>query len=504
MTKVSIYLFIFVLSLFRLSIAQRCLSLAEFQNIKTSKQLMKQFIMELALPITSAQIPQKLGQRIKYLAEGSFGKVYQYLSPSNKDIAVKFIQKTKMEHQTLTFDYDSLFLEINANSCMVDLINLNPEFSSKFVVLKGVFYVSDTDQFLMVMNYYPLDLDKYQKQSLNCIYNYATRDQVKIIDSIIYNLAKALQFMHNNNLSHRDLKPANVMMNGSNPMFMDFGLTTPEANNFSTIAGTPYFIDPKLLATGQGGKETDIYALGIMIYVLLNGPSSYGNINAMMKMGNWGQENRAYDPNINMLKFPKKYGQLAKMLNTAGKRPDIDEIVETIETIQGIGQLPAIDERHLYGGQNMMPKPKFEQEVKVYKRPISPDYQRGNQHNQKQVAKMEKGQLKYVYPEHIQQRKPQGYPEKRNQLNNDEGILYDEIKYKQAQELKHKFQNDRQNPNQIEYQPIRKKQLPREQVIQKQTPQQPMTEAQLEIIRVQKLAAQNKARHLKDNGIFFV
>lgn len=505
MHKISISLFIFVFVLFNQTAAQKCLSLAEFKNVKQSVTLMKQYIMETAYKLTNAEIPQMLGQRIKYLAQGSFGKVYKYMSPKSREIAVKFIQKNKMENQRLTFDYPALFLEINANSCMVELINMQPEFSSKFVLLKGVYYVTDTDEFLMVMNYYPLDLDKFQMANLNTNYNYASQEQAKMIDNIVLSMAKALQFMHTNDLSHRDLKPANVMMNGSNPMFMDFGLTTPEASKFSTVAGTPYFIDPKLLAKGSGGKETDIYALGIMYYVLFNGPSSYRNLDVMMKNGNWDNKHAAYDPNITMLKFPKKYAQLATMLNTSGKRPDIDEVVNMIELIQGKAQQPMADERHLYGGQNMMPKPKYEQEARVHKRVAAQQAdQMVNKYGYIEKGKIDPALLRPKHQDAYQPKQHQNYQDAKYQMNRDEGLQYEVVQRHQAEAMKLKAQINQKDAHQVDYQPIRRKVVNQQKITPAQRQPQQLSEAQMELIRVQKLAAQNKAKHLKDNGIFLI
>ena len=52
---------------------------------------------------------------------------------------------------------------------------------------------------------------------------------------------------------------------------IDFGLAKQTNNQkLHTIAGTPYFIAPEVLA-GSYGKECDIWSLGILLFVLVTG-----------------------------------------------------------------------------------------------------------------------------------------------------------------------------------------------------------------------------------------
>ena len=505
-------LFIITLMIMSPSLSQKCLSLNEFKRTKGNIMEIKSYLKDVVTIINSKEIPNFLGQRIKYLAEGSFGKVYLYKSPKGKNLAVKMIQKTpnKRTH-VLEFDLPALFKEIHANSCLVDLINLNPEQSPRFVILTGVFYLSDTDEYVLSMNYYSNTLNKYLTTYLNKPYDTASSSQKNTADHLIYTLAQTLEFMHSNNLSHRDLKPENIMMNDVNPLFVDFGLTTPEANMFSTIAGTPFFIDPKLINTSMGGKETDVYAMGIIFYIILKGSSAYTSLENMMIKGNWGEKGLKYSPNTQLLQFPKKYASLASMLSQSS-RPTISQVVETIEQIQGKQKLPPIEEKHIYGGRDM---------YKIQEKAPESVNQRVEKYEERiKQVQMDKqaNKIKYNYPQHIAQYdKPQyiqyekqevapvkkypgqlleGYRAKYNHLN--------QVKYEYPQHVYNKpanvYQNAKREVNESEF----KYELNKNNMKFVPKKKEELTEQQKEFIRVRQEAQRNRNNLNRINNIFLI
>ena len=351
---------IFTFMIFSSSLTQECLSLEEFKNTKTDLNAMKRYINKVVFEIQSSEITKYFGTKIKYIAEGSFGKVYKYHSPKGVDIAVKMIKKKEDKHtRRIDFDYHSLFMEIHSNSCLVDLINKNSNYSKMFVILKGVFYIKDIDNYAMVMDFYNQDLDNYLKDKLDKPYDLCNTNEQAQMEHLIKKLADILYIMHKNNLAHRDLKPENIIVNNGNPMFIDFGMTTPEANFFSTIGGTPFYIDPNLLKTNAGGKQTDVYALGIIFYVILKGPSAYTALDLMLREGNWQVPNKTYNPNTNNLRFPKKYQALKSMLSMSQSRPTIGQVVTMIEEIQNSDQNSRFGQQDAYPQKEKIPTRDF-------------------------------------------------------------------------------------------------------------------------------------------------
>jgi CHASE2 domain-containing sensor protein len=86
-------------------------------------------------------------------------------------------------------------------------------------------------------------------------------------------LTDALNFLHSNGLTHRDIKPANVIFVSGRPKLADIGLVTdiraPEKIN--TFVGTPGYMPPP--PEPPGTPQADIYALGMLLYVISTGNS---------------------------------------------------------------------------------------------------------------------------------------------------------------------------------------------------------------------------------------
>jgi len=84
-------------------------------------------------------------------------------------------------------------------------------------------------------------------------------------------LADALDFLHRQGLTHRDIKPQNIIFVNGRPKLADMGLIAeirpPEQKR--TYVGTPGYMPPPPELPGT--PQADIYALGMMLYVLSTG-----------------------------------------------------------------------------------------------------------------------------------------------------------------------------------------------------------------------------------------
>ena len=84
-------------------------------------------------------------------------------------------------------------------------------------------------------------------------------------------LADALEFLHQQGLTHRDIKPQNIIFVNGRPKLADMGLIAeirpPEQKR--TYVGTPGYMPPPPELPGT--PQADIYALGMMLYVLSTG-----------------------------------------------------------------------------------------------------------------------------------------------------------------------------------------------------------------------------------------
>ncbi len=85
----------------------------------------------------------------------------------------------------------------------------------------------------------------------------------------------AVSFAHDHGVLHRDLKPANVMISGDRVKLIDFGLARLEGDPAMTREGTPLgsplYMAPEQVRGHAARKETDVYALGVLLYEALAG-----------------------------------------------------------------------------------------------------------------------------------------------------------------------------------------------------------------------------------------
>jgi serine/threonine protein kinase len=90
---------------------------------------------------------------------------------------------------------------------------------------------------------------------------------------LAHELCAGLAAAHAKNVVHRDLKPANVMIDGrGHARITDFGLAVGAGENTTgELAGTPAYMAPELFDGRQATVQTDLYALGLVLYELHTG-----------------------------------------------------------------------------------------------------------------------------------------------------------------------------------------------------------------------------------------
>lgn len=139
-------------------------------------------------------------------------------------------------------------------------------------------------------------------------------------------IADALAYAHQRNVVHRDVKPANMLLHADGRLMLsDFGLAKiiDQGNRIARPrnhpdAGTPEYMAPEQV-NGHSDERSDIYALGVVLYLLLTSrlPFTGSSSNAVMEghLYRMPESPRRLNPGISV-------AMEAVVLRALAKRPE--------------------------------------------------------------------------------------------------------------------------------------------------------------------------------------
>lgn len=117
---------------------------------------------------------------------------------------------------------------------------------------------------------------------------FTEHDAVHVIRSIL----NGISYLHEHDIVHRDLKPENVLFRtnatDSDIVIVDFGIAkhlhSPD-EQLHCVAGSLGYVAPEVLNQLGHGKPVDLWATGVIAYVLLCGYSPFrsDDVNALIK-----------------------------------------------------------------------------------------------------------------------------------------------------------------------------------------------------------------------------
>jgi serine/threonine protein kinase/WD40 repeat protein len=199
--------------------------------------------------IKGYQLHQRIGA-------GRFGAVYHASQPQiHRDVAIKVIEPEYANHPEFvrTFEAEAQLIARLEHIHIVPLYDYWREPDRAFLVMRWLRGGSLRDS-LMVNGHYTVE------------------KSVRLLDQI----ASALALAHRKGVVHRDIKPDNILLDEeNNALLTDFGIATavigePTAREQKGILlGTPAYMAPELLAGEPATPQSDIYALGILLYEIL-------------------------------------------------------------------------------------------------------------------------------------------------------------------------------------------------------------------------------------------
>ena len=219
---------------------------------------------------------------LKEIGQGSFGSVFLVENEkTKKKYALKVINKDFLSRTERT--EEALIERFILSMCKhPSIVRLSSSFQSK-------------NKLFFVMEYCPnKDLDELLRK-------FGTFEPDLALQ-IISELVNVIDYLHNKmNISHNDLKPSNILLDANfHIKLIDFstakikgkifdkkkGEFIPSEESISKdIIGTAEFISPEMVNQNISDYKTnDIWALGIIIYMIFNGQSPFKDKNDFMTL----------------------------------------------------------------------------------------------------------------------------------------------------------------------------------------------------------------------------
>ncbi len=200
---------------------------------------------------------------------------------------------------------------------------------------KLVDFVVEGDQCFLIMEFVEgMTLDKYQSTRTGPM-----PDHVAL--PIFLQLLDTIAYLHQNDTLHLDIKPNNVMIQEDGKIkVLDMGISAKIKNGgiHTKVCGTPAYMPPEQSERGVLGRYTDIFALGVTLYVMLTAhmPFSGNNQNEIwrnVKMGKYTPP-RAYYPYVNPMLEPIIHKALQAM--PEARYQSCEEMAQDIRKVMSI------------------------------------------------------------------------------------------------------------------------------------------------------------------------
>ncbi|XP_064191397.1 serine/threonine-protein kinase DCLK2-like isoform X1 [Anguilla rostrata] len=190
----------------------------------------------------------------KVLGDGNFAVVKECVERSTgKEFALKIIDKAKCSGKEHLIENEVAVLRRVKHPNIIMLIEEVDTPTELYLVME---LVKGGDLF----------------DAITSSTKYTERDA----SAMVFNLASALKYLHGMKIVHRDIKPENLLVcdgpDGTKSLKLgDFGLATVVEEPLHTVCGTPTYVAPEIILESGYGLKVDIWAAGVITYILLCG-----------------------------------------------------------------------------------------------------------------------------------------------------------------------------------------------------------------------------------------
>ena len=246
--------------------------------------------------ISKYEIPSNY-EALKKLGKGGFGRVFEVVEKiTNKKYAMKIIKKNIKN----IYKFDTVKDEVNilknlSHPNIVKYYDFKESVSKIYIIMELVEGESLFDW-------------------ITKNYNNNTNNNKNVEESKIYIIIKqlllAIHYLHSHNICHRDIKPQNILLQKKGDInhikLIDFGLSVQNFQNIgeNKICGTWAYMSPEMLFNHKYYKPIDLWAVGIIMYELLNNGQHPFYKKGMEKkdlLNNIKNKNIPYNKNISPL-----------------------------------------------------------------------------------------------------------------------------------------------------------------------------------------------------------
>ena len=204
------------------------------------------------------------------LGEGNMATVYNaYDRELDREVAIKMLKyNLAYNHDFLDrFEQEARIIAKLNHPNIINVIEVIDEYSTRFIVM-----------------------EKLEGDNLSAILKAKGAFGLTETREILSQLANALQYAHNqgeNGIVHRDIKPSNILIDRFGKIKLtDFGLAGSPQHKEINIEGSPSYLAPEIINGQPVDGRVDIYALGVMAYLLLTAslPFSAPSLAKLLKM----------------------------------------------------------------------------------------------------------------------------------------------------------------------------------------------------------------------------
>lgn len=194
------------------------------------------------------------------LGRGGMGEIYKAAHPKlDRDVAIKLIHTYRAT--------DPKMVERFQREARVVAALRHP----------GIIQIHDFDvegdAFYMVMEFVP---GETLAQRLDRLEELHQRMPLTEALRLFRMITEAVAYAHSQGVIHCDLKPGNVLLTGDNqPVLADFGISkimsAERLTATNDVFGTPHYMSPEQSFGREIDAQSDVYALGVMLYELTTG-----------------------------------------------------------------------------------------------------------------------------------------------------------------------------------------------------------------------------------------